>query len=340
MPEKKFIKKTFILILIILIYFLICEQIVRVEFFGMNAFSPRLMENIQFSTTYEFLEGDCDMKAKYSDYYKGAFFETNSIGIRDKEYNLEKNNNTFRIAIIGDSQTKGIGINLEDTYPKILEKKLNEKTINKSYEVMNFARGGIHNENYQCYLKKTIDALHYNPDMIILQLYQYNKFFENTTQLKNIEKYDENAYFIIMFFDKNNNYIEKYQNLTDIPIVSLNVSHTKKDLVYPADWHFNEEIHLNIANSLNDYLIFNEEYIYEQTKNLTKAKNLPELIKPPVAKPIKNSKTGFEKLYYVEKIEKRFGINFILKKAYELSAKMKEKSKTYDKIIIKIKRII
>jgi len=52
----------------------------------------------------------------------------NSVGFRDKEYNLKKDENVFRILTLGDSNTFGWNSNLQDIYAKVLEKKLNEKS--------------------------------------------------------------------------------------------------------------------------------------------------------------------------------------------------------------------
>ncbi len=56
-------------------------------------------------------------------------YEINSQGLRDREIPLEKPANTYRILMLGDSYTFGIGNNLEDTFSKRLEKKLNFDVI-------------------------------------------------------------------------------------------------------------------------------------------------------------------------------------------------------------------
>lgn len=50
--------------------------------------------------------------------------ETNSLGIRDVEHPVAKQPNEFRIIGLGDSFTEGVGASFENTYLKILEKKL------------------------------------------------------------------------------------------------------------------------------------------------------------------------------------------------------------------------
>lgn len=94
--------------------------------------------------------------------------KTNSDGLRDKEYD-KKGNNTFRILILGDSYTFGLGNKLEDTYVKLLEKKLNSFNPDVNFEVINagiFGYGTYH----EAYLFDKIKNK-YNPDIVILQYY-------------------------------------------------------------------------------------------------------------------------------------------------------------------------
>jgi hypothetical protein len=81
---------------------------------------------------------------------------------------LEKLNNTIRIAAIGDSFTFGMFVELEDTWPKILERELNKNKKNNSikYEVMNFGVPGYNFEHYIENIK--LKVLNYNPDIIII----------------------------------------------------------------------------------------------------------------------------------------------------------------------------
>ncbi|MBW3021070.1 SGNH/GDSL hydrolase family protein [Candidatus Woesearchaeota archaeon] len=302
---NKKVSKVLILIILIIVYFLICEQIIRFENFGTNSFSPRKMENIRHVSTYKFASG-CDLNANFKDYVKGAWTETNSMGLRDEEYSLEKENGTFRIAIIGDSTSNGIGVKIEDVYHTIFEDKLNNRSTNKSFEVISLSRGGIQNdENQTCYFKKINDSLHYDVDMVIIQVWKGGgNWFNNNKSLEKIENHTKYSYMVFMFFNEDEKIIKKYQNLTSTPIISLDVEHNNKDNIFPADWHPNEKIHKKYAESLYNYFIENEDDIYNKTKNLEKIDNLPELVKPPKAWPIKR-KSYFLKSYYYEKLKSK-----------------------------------
>lgn len=89
----------------------------------------------------------------------------NSDGFRDREYTFKKNESTFRIIVIGDSITFGIGVNLNETYPKQLERLLKIYYKNKNFEVLNFGVPGFNGRDaINFFLDK---GLKYRPDMVI-----------------------------------------------------------------------------------------------------------------------------------------------------------------------------
>jgi hypothetical protein len=107
----------------------------------------------------------------------------NSQGFRDREYSVEKPNNTFRIIVLGDSFTFGVSVRSEDTYPKVLEQILNQNT-SKSYEVLNFGVRGFNMlEKIEFFKEKGIK---FNPDLVIVQ-YTDDDFF-NSTRLREIQE--------------------------------------------------------------------------------------------------------------------------------------------------------
>ncbi|MBI4158725.1 SGNH/GDSL hydrolase family protein [Candidatus Woesearchaeota archaeon] len=106
-----------------------------------------------------------ELKPNVSGVYINADVKINSKGLRDYEYSVAKLDNDFRIVGIGDSIMFGQGINIEDTFLKVLERKLNEDSSVK-YEVINFAVPGYNAAMEVETLKQR--ALKYNPDLIIL----------------------------------------------------------------------------------------------------------------------------------------------------------------------------
>ncbi|MCB9301744.1 MAG: hypothetical protein H6566_13935 [Lewinellaceae bacterium] len=79
--------------------------------------------------------------------FKGGLFTTNSFGIRDREYSLEKPDNTLRIVILGGSIEMGTGINTDQTFENVLEDELNKNGLiskDTKVEILNFAISGNH----------------------------------------------------------------------------------------------------------------------------------------------------------------------------------------------------
>ena len=68
-------------------------------------------------------------------------YAINSLGFRDEEFTEQKPDGVFRILALGDSMTFGPGVNVEETYPKVLERLLNEQEEDR-YQVINAGASG------------------------------------------------------------------------------------------------------------------------------------------------------------------------------------------------------
>tara|TARA_B110000027_G_C16083107_1_gene284583 strand:+ start:269 stop:1288 length:1020 start_codon:yes stop_codon:yes gene_type:complete len=90
----------------------------------------------------------------------------NSHGFRDYEYNKNKDVNTYRILVLGDSTTYGYGIKMEHSYPKVLENLLNKNFKDKKIEVLNLGVSGF---NFIDYYNLYIEyGAQFQPDSIII----------------------------------------------------------------------------------------------------------------------------------------------------------------------------
>jgi lysophospholipase L1-like esterase len=92
--------------------------------------------------------------------------QTNSYGFFDREFSLEKPPGTRRIALLGDSVTRGWGVNANQRYGNLLEDKLNAE--GKNFQVLNFATPGY-------MLTQTFDvvqekAVVFHPDVYLLAM--------------------------------------------------------------------------------------------------------------------------------------------------------------------------
>jgi len=98
----------------------------------------------------------------------GELYDINSAGFRDVEHSIKKKPGVPRIMVIGDSFTFGMGVNLEDTYPKQLERFLNRANV--TCEVINC--GVIGYNMWQHYEMLNRKVLPNNPDLVILGLFE------------------------------------------------------------------------------------------------------------------------------------------------------------------------
>lgn len=90
----------------------------------------------------------------------------NSAGLRDREYSKEKSSNTYRVLVLGNSCTYGWGVGQEDTYPKVLERKLASVSNQNNFEIINGGVIGYSIAQELEYLKK--DGLSWNPDLVVI----------------------------------------------------------------------------------------------------------------------------------------------------------------------------
>ncbi len=94
-------------------------------------------------------------------------FRINSAGFRDVEHSLGKPDGCFRIVVLGDSITAGVGVeDLEAVFPRRLERLLNDRGGDVSYEVINLGVGGYH--TLQEVETLLVTGLRYRPDHVVI----------------------------------------------------------------------------------------------------------------------------------------------------------------------------
>ena len=153
--KKKIIKlgkNIIILIVSIILILLVTEIVIRV-----------------IVGPYSTQDGNCIASKKFSQkYYR---YQKDALR-QDKEFSTAKDKNVFRILVLGDSFTFGQGLkSISDTYPKILENKLNSMKSDTRYEVINAGQMALETVDELNFLKAK--GLAYQPDIIILG-YVYN----------------------------------------------------------------------------------------------------------------------------------------------------------------------
>lgn len=91
----------------------------------------------------------------------------NEKGFRDNSFTEEKPEDTIRIMIFGDSITFGRGVNQSDTYPKVVEKKLNNY-FKQDIQVINAGVSGYGMKDQYLLLKNK--GVKYEPDIVVITI--------------------------------------------------------------------------------------------------------------------------------------------------------------------------
>ena len=94
----------------------------------------------------------------------GVQFDTNSKGLRDREFSYDKPPGKLRIMMLGDSFTVGWGAKFEETFPKRIERLYADRGIQA--EAINTGVGNYNTiQEVQYYLT---EGYKYNPDIVVL----------------------------------------------------------------------------------------------------------------------------------------------------------------------------
>jgi hypothetical protein len=114
-----------------------------------------------------------------------AYIKINSEGLRDRDYTKVKLDNTFRIAVLGDSFTLAAQVPIEQTYTSILEQKLTtcKAFAGQNIEVINFGVDGYGTAQELLTLRQQV--WDYQPDLIILAFFIGNDVIDNSKALEN-----------------------------------------------------------------------------------------------------------------------------------------------------------
>ena len=98
-------------------------------------------------------------------------FQTNSLGLRDKEHLIEKPAGTKRILVLGDSLVEGQGAPFEAVWPKVLENGLNEQNGGQ-WEII--LAGVAGSDPFYCRQLIKERLMQYEPDMVIMAISSFD----------------------------------------------------------------------------------------------------------------------------------------------------------------------
>jgi lysophospholipase L1-like esterase len=119
-----------------------------------------------------------DINPSVSTFFAGAPMRSNSLGMRDREYDPIKPPNTYRIVLLGASHDEGNGVTEDETYENIVEERLNRELPDSQYsryEILNMSVGmsGL----FQRLLRLEEQGFQFKPDAVILSVGAADKQF-------------------------------------------------------------------------------------------------------------------------------------------------------------------
>lgn len=112
----------------------------------------------------------------------GAYVQTNSDGLRDREHTKTKPANTLRIVILGDSYALAEQVAVENTFWSVMEQELEGcKTLaGRSVEAINFGAAGYGTAQELTTLRHR--AWDYDPDIVLLAFFVGNDIQDNSIE--------------------------------------------------------------------------------------------------------------------------------------------------------------
>jgi hypothetical protein len=203
------------------------------------------------------------------------YFETNgtlnSEGLYSKEHEKNKDPNTTRIALLGDSFTFGYGLPINETIARFLEQDIKIKT-DKQIEVINFGLPGLSSRSiYQSYHKQVKE---YEPDIIIMNYFANDpeSCYINNTRLT----------FFYLIKDKILNFKSFYNTAGEFGKYAYKL-HTSLNPCYKDNYNYIRKLNEDIKKEEGDFILvflgFNSEdiivnKIHEKIKRFAKQENI------------------------------------------------------------------
>lgn len=103
---------------------------------------------------------------------------SNEQGFPAPSFSKNKDPKTFRIITIGDAFTSAEGVDTDQSWPRLMEKDLNQTGKDFKFQVLNYAVTGYGPNQYLAVLKDKIPE--YQPDLVVVAFF-VNDFFDVQT---------------------------------------------------------------------------------------------------------------------------------------------------------------
>jgi hypothetical protein len=122
-----------------------------------------------------------------------SYVVINSDGLRDIEHAVAKPQNTFRIALIGDSYCEAFPVQQSQAFWAVMQRNLQDcnAVAGKQIEVINFGVSGYGSAQELLTLREKVWK--YSPDLVLLAITTNNDITDNSRELK---RTDDVPYFV------------------------------------------------------------------------------------------------------------------------------------------------
>lgn len=215
---------------------------------------------------YEGLIFEPNSQARYHTIEFDYVANINSLGLRDREVNIEKNNR-YRILCFGDSFTFGWGVDVENSWPRKLEQYFHENGF-KNIEVINCGQGGQYTTTYKKYMLKVVPLL--KPDLVlvgVLSLDDLAQLYENNFEISvSLLKTDLPA-----ISKKVKRIIKAYLNASFVNILSITGDKTQKTVQIKSSWETSSNNMISGFNNLQKKRFYT---LNDTVQNLFRTGNL------------------------------------------------------------------
>jgi lysophospholipase L1-like esterase len=98
---------------------------------------------------------------------------TNALGLRDRDYPAEKAPGEFRVVCLGDSATFGQGVEMDETYARVLGRLLARRYPGHTFTVINAGIPGYSILQGYYFFTEQLEA-RYHPDLVVVN--EFNEF--------------------------------------------------------------------------------------------------------------------------------------------------------------------
>jgi hypothetical protein len=192
-----------------------------------------------------------------------AIFKTNSVGFNDCERSIIKQNDIYRVSVIGDSFVESMQVPRNENFVSLAEKTLGggcpsnqDEFQKKSVEVLNFGISGYGLHQYTKLLKHKVQK--FNSDLVIIVIYEENDWMDGNLDVVPERK----GYYPMAFIDESGFYKEensfKNKNKEGL-LYKLNISLLKNSRLFYFIRNYRSFINLKNFSSDQEPINFSHE---------------------------------------------------------------------------------